>query len=82
METNRKNDKLSSELIAAYLDGNTTAEETLSVLKNIAIDEELRELIEISKAVDCELGTKESGFDILPLEALAATCGEENFCSI
>ena len=82
METNRKNDKLSSELIAAYLDGNTTAEETLSVLKNIAIDEELRELIEISKAVDCELGTKESGFDILPLEALAATCGEENFCSM
>ena len=73
METNRKNDKLSSELIAAYLDGNTTAEETLSVLKNIAIDEELRELIEISKAVDYELGTKESGFDILPLEALAAT---------
>ena len=43
METNRKNDKLSSELIAAYLDGNTTAEETLSVLKNIAIDEELRD---------------------------------------
>jgi hypothetical protein len=24
----------------------------------------------------------ESGFDILPLEAIAATCGEENFCSM
>lgn len=82
MENKNKNNEITSELIASYLDGNTTAEETLSVLKRIAVDEELRELIEISKEVDLELGMSESRFDILPLESIAANCGEVNLCSI
>ena len=69
MENKNKNNEITSELIASYLDGNTTAEETLTVLKRIAVDEELRELIEISKEVDLELGMSESRFDILPLES-------------
>ena len=38
---------ISDELLAAFLDGNTNAEDTMRVLKAAEQDEELRELIRI-----------------------------------
>ena len=45
------NDKymnISDELLAAYLDGNTTMEETKQVLEAIQVDENLKEVIDIA----------------------------------
>ena len=43
---------ISDELLAAFLDGNTNAEDTMRVLKVAEQDEELRELIRIVSEVD------------------------------
>ena len=43
---------ISDELLAAFLDGNTNAEDTMRVLKAAEQDEELRELIRIVSEVD------------------------------
>ena len=46
--------KISEELLAAYLEGNTNKEQTLQVLNTLANDPELREIVEIAMAVDEE----------------------------
>ena len=40
--------KISDELLAAYLDGNTTKEETELVLKALKTDKELQEVLDIA----------------------------------
>ncbi len=73
---------ISSELIAAFLDGNATASENLEILQALGESAELREIMRISMEVDADLGLSASEAEVLPLSAIAASCGEENCCSI
>ena len=73
---------ISDELIAAYLDGNATAQETQLILGALAEDAELRELLRISHDVDIELGQMPVTLETLPLAAMAATVGNRNICGM
>ncbi len=73
---------ISSELLAAYLDGNATAEENLKVLNALAVDPELREVIRISQALDAEENLASRKMELLPMTAIAASCGEESYCCL
>ncbi len=77
-----KNSSISSELLAAYLDGNTTSAENKMILENIQSDPELREILEISQGVDAALGIMAEDVEILPMMAMAASCKEENYCAL
>ena len=78
---------ISDELLAAFMDGNTTLEETQRVLDAVADDAELRELIQLSMQVDEEL----EGYDLcikpskikpLPMLEQAAHNTVDNLCAI
>lgn len=71
-----------ADVLAAFLDGNATAQESKAVLAALAGDAELRELLHISQSVDAELGLKQDECDFIPMTALAATCNEENYCCL
>ena len=73
---------ISVEVLAAFLDGNATAQESREVLGLLAEDAELRELMHISQSVDAELGVAPQGYEIIPMTAMAATCHEENYCCL
>ena len=73
---------ISAEVLAAFLDGNATAQESRDILDALAGDAELRELLHISQSVDAELGLKPDECDFLPMTAMAATCNEENYCCL
>ena len=47
-----ENNHISDELLAAFLDGNTNAEDTMRVLKAAEQDMELQEFIRIASEVD------------------------------
>lgn len=70
------------EILAAFLDGNATAQESREILDALAGDAELRELLHISQSIDAELGSKPDECDFIPMAALAATCNEENYCCL
>lgn len=76
------NKTVSSEVLAAFLDGNATAQESRYVMQSLAEDAELRELLRISRSVDTELGMDASGIEYLPMTALAANCSKENQCCL
>lgn len=73
---------ISSEVLAAFLDGNATAQESKEILNTLSEDAELRELLHISQSVDTELGLTTQECDFIPMTAMAATCNEENYCSV
>ena len=69
---------ITDELLAAYLDGNTTEEETRQVLNALKNDPKLREVVETALSV----GDDENlSFDILPMSRIAAESGS-NICSV
>ena len=70
----------SAEILAAFLDGNATAQESDCIIQSLAEDAQLRELMHISQAVDKELGLDTCSIEILPMTALAANCDDENHC--
>ena len=73
-----KNDIISDELLAAYLDGNTNEAETLSVLRALDTDPELQEVLDIAMDIENDnVGTP----DFLPMMKMAAESGE-NICSV
>ena len=75
--------KISSEVLAAFLDGNATAQESMEIMCEISEDASLRELLHISQSVDSELGIMpQLDCELLPMTAMAATCSEENLCSL
>lgn len=78
----KENNKTSDEILAAFLDGNATAEESLGVLDALADDAGLRELLHISKMVDAELGHAAPECDFIPMTAMAASCDEGAYCSL
>lgn len=78
---------ISDELLAAYMDGNTTLEETQMVLDAAADDADLKELMQLSIKVDEEL----EGMDLclkplsersLPILERAAKNTVDNLCAI
>lgn len=74
---------ISDELLAAFLDGNTNAEDTMRVLKAAEQDEELRELIRIVSEVDEDMaGRKPAKVKELPMTAMAARKKESYLCDI
>ena len=78
---------ISDELLAAYMDGNTTLEETQMVLDAAADDAELKELMQLSIRVDEELEgmdlcLKPSSERPLPVLKRAAKNTVDNLCAI
>ena len=73
---------ISAEVLAAFLDGNATAQESKEIFGALAEDAELRELMHISQSVDAELGMTSQECEFIPMTAMAATCNEENYCSL
>lgn len=69
---------ISDELLAAYLDGNTSEAETLEVLYALKHDPALRETIDIALKVDNDVSLSQ---DVLPMMKLAAESGN-NICGI
>ena len=73
---------ISAEVLAAFLDGNATAQESKEILNALAEDAELRELLHISQSVDAELGLIPQDCEFIPMTAMAATCNEANYCCL
>ena len=73
---------VSAELLAAYLDGNVTEQESQMVIDALAKDAELRELMRISQSVEMDLGLQQRECEIIPMTAMAASCDEGNYCSL
>ena len=69
------NNNISDELLAAYLDGNTTEEETQRVLAALREDAALREAVEIAMRADSV------PLEVLPMMQMAAQSGE-NLCGL
>lgn len=76
------NNQISAELLAAYLDGNATVQESEAILEALATDATLRELLHISQSVDIDLGLHHKECEIIPMAAIAASCDENNYCSL
>ncbi len=73
---------ISDELLSAFLDGNTSAEETLQVLKAAGQEEELQEIIRLSAKVDEDLSVSRTEGSALPMTAMAARQKENYLCDI
>ena len=73
---------ISAEVLAAFLDGNATAQESKEIITALTEDAELRELLHISQSVDVELGVIPQDCEFIPMTAMAATCNEENYCCL
>ena len=71
-----------AEVLAAFLDGNATVQESKEILGALSEDAELRELFHISQSVDADLGVIPQDCEFIPMTAMAATCNEENYCSL
>jgi len=78
-------DIISDELLAAFLEGNTSKEETLRILQAMKTDKELQEVLSIAVQTDKEipLGYHQSSDidDVLPMLQKAAL-GGENICAV
>ena len=77
------NDKnqISDELLAAFLDGNTNAEDTMRVLNAAEQDMELQEIIRIASEVDEDMAITGKPA-IIPMTAMAAKTRETYLCDI
>ena len=77
------NDKnqISDELLAAFLDGNTNAEDTMRVLHEAEQDMELQEIIRIASEVDEDMAITVKP-TIIPMTAMAAKKKETYLCDI
>ena len=73
---------ISAEVLAAFLDGNATAQESKEIINALTEDAELRELMHISQSVDAELGLVPQDCEFIPMTAMAATYNEKNDCSL
>lgn len=76
-----ENNHISDELLAAFLDGNTNAEDTMRVLKAAEQDMELQEIIRIASEVDEDMA-KTVKPPIIPMTAMAAKTKETYLCDI
>ena len=78
-------DIISDELLAAFLDGNTSKEETQQVLHALKSDKQLQEVLDIALKTDEDtnliLDNPAVSFEILPMLQKAAISGE-NICAV
>ena len=74
-------DYISDELLAAYLDGNTNAEETKQVLNALKTDKQLQEILHIALKVEDEITLMPLQSEVPPMLQMAALCGE-NVCAV
>ena len=74
-------DYISDELLAAYLDGNTSEDETKQVLQTLKEDKELQEALDIALQVEDESMLSSFTTDVIPMLQMAAT-GRENICAV
>lgn len=75
-------DNTSDEVLAAFLDGNASAEECQDIIDALSVDAGLRELLHVSQLVDQETSFTSFECDFLPMTAMAASCKEGAFCSL
>ena len=80
MKKKSANKSISSELFAAFLDGNVTVQELQTILDALSDDPRLREELLLALDVDEELETNTSDPELLPMTALAAACTASNYC--
>ena len=73
---------ISAEVLAAYIEGNATAQECRAILEALPYDAELREILQISELVDYSVLAAEQVPEVIPMAAVAAECGEQNLCSL
>ncbi len=76
------NERIPAEVLAAFLEGNATPEESRYIMDSLSDDAQLREVLRISQAVDDELGLGCESVEILPMTAIAANCEEDNLCCL
>ena len=76
-----ENNHISDALLAAFLDGNTNAEDTMCVLKAAGQDMELQEIIRIASEVDEDMAIPVKPA-IIPMTAMAAKARETYLCDI
>ena len=74
-------DYISDELLAAYLDGNTSEDETKQVLQALRENKELQEVLDIALQVEDDSILSSFTTDIIPMLQTAAT-GRENICAV
>lgn len=78
-------DIISDELLAAFLDGNTSKEETQQVLNALKSDKQLQEVLDVALKTDEDtsliLHNPTVSFEILPMLQNAAISGE-NICAV
>ena len=78
-------DIISDELLAAFLDGNTSKEETQQVLQALKLDKQLQEVLDVALKTDEDtnliLHNPTVSFEILPMLQKAAISGE-NICAV
>lgn len=75
---NNNLDNIPDELLAAFLDGNVSADEANKVLSAIGYDKEIAETLSLSEIIDSDAQTEKRR--IIPMRALAAA-NSENLCS-
>lgn len=79
----KDNDKIiSDEQLAAFLDGNLSAEDTLRVLEVAEQDKDLQEIIRITGDVDEDMVSRKTVVKEIPMTAMAARQKENYLCDI
>ncbi len=74
-------DLISDELLAAYLDGNTSEEETKQVLRALKKDRQLQEVLDVALQAEDVLSFIPLQSEVLPMLQMAALSGE-NVCAV
>ncbi len=74
-------DLISDELLAAYLDGNTSEEETKQVLQALKKDKQLQEVLNVALQAEDEVSIIPLQSEVLPMLQMAALSGE-NVCAV
>ena len=74
-------DLISDELLAAYLDGNTSEEETKQVLQSLKKDKQLQEVLNVALQTDDKASLIPLQNEVLPMLQMAALSGE-NICAV
>lgn len=73
---------ISDELLSAFLDGNTSQEDTLRILKAVERNDELRNIIRIANEVDHDVTKQEVAANNIPMTAMAAQQKGNYLCDI
>lgn len=80
---NDKHITISDELLSAFLDGNTSAEDTIRVLKAAEQDKDLQDIIRIANEVDEDMASMKPNITKpVPMTAMAAKQKENYLCDI